>query len=451
MAYYWGIRRLTAKHRNHVAKRVLALRTALRKQVTETVNDGDLKIATWNLMHFGGTGGYHRSSESLQYIAEIIDHFDLVSIQEVKPDLKQFKILLKDYLGDDWDYIVSDTTQGTAGNDERMAVLYRKGRVQFSRVAGEIVLPPIKGPEGVTHPRQFARTPYFLGFRAGWFKFKLCSVHIHYGAKGGKDKHIRIEEIKQLAMQLTERSDRERAQEIKEARLRHWDETPSAANYVLLGDFNIHTSKDDASKDKPLTSLRALTENGFEVPKNIRKMSTNTGKDEEPFDQIALRLNDKRFEQGAGGVFDYRRLIYRSEDSEFYRTLRTKGKKWPAGLEKLKAQEDKLKAKAKKLPAEAKKMTEQAKQLTEQANQLTEAAAKKKMSGKATKLTKKAKELTEQLKKKDFLESYVADGINDYFLQYYRKNQISDHLLLWTSFKIDYANAYLAQLASDNS
>ena len=142
MAFYWRIRGLTDEHRVHVADRLLALRNALREQVTEKKDVGELKIATWNLMHFGGSGGYKRSTESLQYIAEIIDHFDLVSIQEVKSDLKQLKRLLKEFLGEGWDYIASDVTVGDAGNDERMAVLFRKGRVQFSRVAGEKGRPP---------------------------------------------------------------------------------------------------------------------------------------------------------------------------------------------------------------------------------------------------------------------------------------------------------------------
>ncbi len=383
MAYYWRIRRFKPEHRKHVAKRVLSLRSALREQVTDKKNVGELKIASWNLMHFGGAGGYKRSPESLQYIAEIIDHFDLVSIQEVKRDLKQLKSLLKDYLGDDWDYIVSDTTEGDAGNDERMAVLYRKDRVRFNRVAGEIVLPPAEsvtaaaGTEGdakVGDHRQFARTPYYLGFQAGWFKFKLCSVHIHYGAKGGKHKKIRAAEISQLAQLLTRRSDDERKREVTFAKSKKWDTTPSAANYVLLGDFNIHNTKDDLS-------FKALVDNGFEVPEDIKRLSTNTGKDEEPFDQIALRLHDARFQQGAGGVFDYRRYVYRPQDSEFY---------WKTvGVEKLK----------------------------------------------------------ERAKKKN---NDAAD-IKKYFTQYYRKNQISDHLLLWTSFKIDYANDYLKELSVDGS
>jgi endonuclease/exonuclease/phosphatase family metal-dependent hydrolase len=381
MAYYWKLRRLKPEHRRHVADRLLALRNALREQVTENRKSGELRIATWNLMHFGGSGSYKRTTESLLYIAEIIDHFDLVSIQEVKRDLTQLKDLVSNHLGNEWDYIVSDTTEGDAGNDERMAVLYRKGRVLFSRMAGEIVLPAdqsvsggavLEDDSGLLEHRQFARSPYYLGFQAGWFKFKLCSVHIHYGKKSGEHREIRIAEIARLAQLLKKRSDDERKAEVKFAKSKKWDTTPSTANYILLGDFNIHDTRHDRA-------MKALTDNGFEIPDEIEGMSTNTGKEEEPFDQIALRLNDARFRQGTGGVFDYRRLVYRRQDSEFY---------WKTvGVPKLKERENK---------------------------------------------------------------GEDAEGIENYFCDYYRKHQISDHLLLWTSFEIDYADDYLEELSADD-
>ncbi len=436
MAYYWKIRGLTPKHRRHVAERLLALRAGLREQVTEKKDVGELKIATWNLMHFGGGRGYKRSTESLLYIAEIIDHFDLVAIQEVKRDLKQLEALLKTYLGQEWDYVVSDATEGSAGNDERMAVLYRKERVLFSREAGEIVLPPVKGQSGVVNPRQLARSPFYLGFQAGWFKFKLCSVHIHYGAKSGKDRKLRIEEIQSLAQQLRTRSDDERKREIKYFKKKKYDTTPSAANYVLLGDFNIHEN----SPAKP-----ALTDNGFDVPDDIEKVYTNTGATREPFDQIAVRIKDKRFKQGAGGVLDYREFIYRDGpsdpgvilDSDFYRTLSK------THVEKLKEHEEKLTNQpASKRESAAKKRAKAKTQPTAKAKKLIEQAAK---------LESDAKALEMKLKDKTFLEKYLSDGMNKYFTNYYRKNQISDHLLLWTSFKIDYANNYLEKLVKDAS
>ncbi len=437
MAYYWKLRRLNAKHRKHVANRLLALRAGLREQVLEKKGVGELRIATWNLMHFGGSGGYKRSTESLQYIAEIIDHFDLVSIQEVKRDLSQLKVLLKDYLGSEWDYVVSDVTEGSAGNDERMAVLYHKERVVFSREAGEIVLPPVKGDDGeIINLRQLARSPFYLGFQAGWFKFKLCSVHIHYGAKSGVDRQLRVDEISALAQQLKKRSNDERKREVKYLKQKKYDTTPSAANYVLLGDFNIHEGS---------PSKVALTGNGFDVPDDIEKVYTNMGAQREPFDQIAVRIKDQRFKQGAGGVFDYRDFIYRDGpdeegailDSDFYRTLSK------SHVEKLKDREQKLlEQPTSKRNAAAKKR--------EKATTATQAKAQK-LIAQADKLETDAAELEAQMADQEFLETYLSEGVNEYFKRYYRKNQISDHLLLWTSFKIDYATHYLEKLVEGGS
>ena len=382
MANYWPIRRLkTPEHRRHVAERLLDLREVLRKEVTEKPGAGEFKVATWNLMHFGGKGSYRRQSESLLYIAQIIDHFDLVAIQEVKEDLDQLDDLVETYLGGSWDYIVSDTTEGDAGNDERMAVLYKKSCVEFDRLAGEIVLPAelaIANAAGLAEDsefkdhRQLARTPYYLAFQAQWFKFKLCSVHIHYGDRSGRDREIRAAEIARLARLLTDRSDKERKREIAYLKALKWDTTPSTANYILLGDFNIHSGRNDIAK-------RALVENGFSVPHDIAALSTNTGREGHPFDQIAFRLNDDRFTQGAGGVFDFRPVVYRREDTEFYwKTLGIKS-----------------------------------------------------------------------LVKRGNKPGNAAEDISDYLTTYYCRQQMSDHLLLWTSFRIDYAEDYLKTFLDD--
>jgi hypothetical protein len=46
-----------------------------------------------------------------------------------------------DILGREWDYIVTDTTEGRGGNRERMAFVYNREKVWFRKIAGEVVLP----------------------------------------------------------------------------------------------------------------------------------------------------------------------------------------------------------------------------------------------------------------------------------------------------------------------
>ena len=106
-------------HRAFVAERLKALKTQLDEDIQSRVGEGSLRLATWNIMHFSDGGAYDRTTESLLYIAEIIDHFDLVAIQEVNHDLKKFELLMQRYLGGDWDYILTDAS----GNRERLAKL----------------------------------------------------------------------------------------------------------------------------------------------------------------------------------------------------------------------------------------------------------------------------------------------------------------------------------------
>jgi len=55
----------------------------------------------------------------------------------VKQDLWPLKRLVK-LLGPNWDYFVTDITEGGPGNRERQAFLYNKTKVFFRNLVGEI-------------------------------------------------------------------------------------------------------------------------------------------------------------------------------------------------------------------------------------------------------------------------------------------------------------------------
>ena len=65
-----------------IADRLLRLRALLNGQITARRQPNSLIIGSWNIRHFDG--GRPRLDESFHYIAEIIDHFDICAIQEVK-------------------------------------------------------------------------------------------------------------------------------------------------------------------------------------------------------------------------------------------------------------------------------------------------------------------------------------------------------------------------------
>jgi hypothetical protein len=195
-------------------------------------------------------------------------------------------------LGHDWTYLVTDTTEGSGGNEERIAFVFDRRRVRFTSVVGEVVLPKssIGASAGGGEGLQFARTPFVVSFQAGWFKFNLCAVHIFFGADSGARLQRRIEEIREVAQFFSKRQDRE------------------LEDYILLGDFNIVSPEH--------RTMEALEGEGFVIPENLKRERTNLRGDKH-YDQIALKVQEKRLEIGASGVFAYARSVFRDLDDDF--------------------------------------------------------------------------------------------------------------------------------------
>ena len=291
MPSYTRIKRISdIKEKDRVVEKLLALRAQLDRDIPGKTATETLLLATWNIREFGD----NRRSESLYYIAEIISRFDLVAVQEVSSNSAVLDNLLS-ILGHNWDYIVTDSTEGTAGGGERMAFIYDKCKVFFRRLAGELVLPKTKllGESKL----QFARTPYTVSFQAGWFKFILTTVHILYGTSKKEDPQ-RVEEISAVAKFIKDRAKKE-------------DE-----NYILLGDFNIFNTGD--------ATMKAMEKQSFYIPEDIRKHPTDLGKSKH-YDQIAFKLKldtnmivfseDKQH----AGAFDFSETVYTPQDLDVYR------------------------------------------------------------------------------------------------------------------------------------
>ncbi len=290
-------------------------------------NDGKLLLATWNIRDFDSNkfGFGPRLEESFFYIAEIIANFDLVALQEINADLEPLEKLMG-ILGREWDYIVTDVTEGSGGNQERMAYVFNIEKVWFRKMAGEIVLPDgqmivsrkkVKTPkdtEAAALPtnteaavaedtyeevkQQFARTPFVVAFQSGWFKFNLCTVHIYYGKDSGEHLKRRIAEIEKLVEFFRKRQDTENAG-IADVRM--------MTNYILLGDFNVVSPEHK--------TMQALKSEGFTVPdpidgKKVRKLGDHF------YDQIAVRAPDPRFKVTGGGILDMYKTIFRDTEED---------------------------------------------------------------------------------------------------------------------------------------
>jgi endonuclease/exonuclease/phosphatase family metal-dependent hydrolase len=136
--------------KQRAALKIKALRAALKAhfdaakspQGVQLPSDASryVRIATWNLREFDAASYGKRSKEAKAYIAEIISHFDLIALQEIRRDLGPLNDVMN-LLGPYWDYLTTDVTEGSSGNKERMAFLFNRDKVLFRHIAGELTLP----------------------------------------------------------------------------------------------------------------------------------------------------------------------------------------------------------------------------------------------------------------------------------------------------------------------
>ncbi|HMB68040.1 MAG TPA: endonuclease [bacterium] len=99
------------------------------------------RMATWNLREFAPYNKFgERLDDAYYFIAEILSHFDLVALQEVRGDMGAMRKLCK-LLGPTWSHIATDVTEGSPGNGERIVFLFNRSKVWFRDIAGELTLP----------------------------------------------------------------------------------------------------------------------------------------------------------------------------------------------------------------------------------------------------------------------------------------------------------------------
>jgi len=298
MPFYQKINAASAEGKRTL-KRLLELRKKLKAEVPEKHLETNLLLATWNIREFGTTKYGGRTTEALYYIAEIISKFDIVAVQEVRKDLSTLEKLMS-ILGANWEFMFTDVTEGSQGNEERLTFIFDTRKVKFGGLAGEMVLKPLQKKDPVTGQtiyepsNQLSRTPYICGFKAGWTNFVLTTVHILYGTSAANDPG-RIKEIESLATAMTAKAESKS----------EWSQ-----NMILLGDFNIFSPKD--------STLKAITNAGFVIPKSLQSLPSNALKNKF-YDQIAFKVRPDRFEtSGKAGVFDYYDTVFKVSDEKEY-------------------------------------------------------------------------------------------------------------------------------------
>ena len=394
MPYYKPIRNIEPKKtRLRTLSSLNRLRAQLDKELPLKTRNKTLILGTWNIRNFDDNRfmNGNRTTEDLLYIAEIISRFDVLAVQEICDNTSPLEKLMY-FLGKDYDYIITDVTEGRGGNDERLGFIFDRSKVAFNGIAGELVLPNNMLIIDEGKQLQFARTPFMCSFQSGWFKFLFSTVHIYFGKPSGAKYKRRVKEIGKVAKFLADRAKNDNK------------------NHILVGDFNI------VKPGSP--GFNALQRHGFEVYQN--KLGSN--KDQSKFyDQISFRIrkNELRFadSENSKGVFQIFDSIYREEDFESYGSDLNKTIK-----EKIKRLEDNIKEMTEKLLLTSSQKTK---------TRLTKLIMKKK------------KDITIW---KGHLQS--KKQLKNYYLKEWRTFHGSDHLPLWVELEIDFSDDYLDYLGT---
>ena len=279
-----------------VAQEIELLNTSLNQIPAKS--EDNLLIATWNIRSFGDITSKwvagpkdspQRDLQALLCIVNIIRRFDIIAVQEVKGNIKCLRETMN-YLGDKWSFLMTDVTKGDAGNSERLAFIFNNERVKLSGLACEIVVPDeqLRNNIGIDAlERQFARTPYGVGFKVKDKTFVLLTLHVLYG----DNYQARIPELKAIAEWMYDWA----------KQLNRWGQS-----LIILGDFNIEREGDEA--------YEAFISKNLYIPKDISSLPSTIFKEVKHYDQIGWFKNTKSksqisLEYKKGGIFDFRNKV----------------------------------------------------------------------------------------------------------------------------------------------
>ncbi len=267
-----------------IDKEIEHLKTHKTKRGVPDKLDTALLVGSWNIANLGLQ---KRWQQHARLIAEVLEWFDIIAIQEVNVSLEGLRQIEAE-LPSHYDLIFSDK----AGNNERFAFAYDSRKIKQMELVGEVAIPPkdhrhIKLP-GITRKfTGFDRNPYLVSFQWKNSLLILINVHSFFGSESKFDMERRALETYAISRyaDLTGRS--------KHA---------FSKNIIALGDFNLpKVEKGDLIYD-------ALLKRGLELPNHSSKIYSNIN-DDKMYDQIAFLPSIKK-KIMANGIFDFDGAIF---------------------------------------------------------------------------------------------------------------------------------------------
>lgn len=166
-----------------------------------------------------------------------------------------------------WRVIFTDV----AGNNERMAYLYRWRKLELLEKVGEVAIPPashryIRLPRIEQKFRGFDRNPFIVTFQTGDTTFLFLNVHLYFGSESTISENRRALETYAVG---------------RWADLRGKSPYAFTREIVAMGDFNM------PKKEPGDPIYDALTKRGLVLPQHSSDMGSNLAGDSH-YDQIAF-------------------------------------------------------------------------------------------------------------------------------------------------------------------
>lgn len=251
--------------------------------IPDKTND-KLLLGSWNIANLGLQ---QRTRDHYVLIAEVLDWFDIIAVQEVNDNLAGLKAIESE-LPSKYNLIYSDK----GGNNERSAFIYDSTIINQLELVAEISIPPkdhkdIKLP-GVTRKfTGFDRTPYLCSFQWQNETFVLITVHSFSGGTSTHDLERRALEAYAIG---------------RWADLRNSSKNAFSKNIIALGDFNI------PMVEKGDVVYEALIKRGLKLPEHSTKIYSNISNDK-MYDQMAF-LPSIKSKIVKHGVFDFDEVIF---------------------------------------------------------------------------------------------------------------------------------------------
>ncbi|MEO9892996.1 endonuclease/exonuclease/phosphatase family protein [Aurantibacter sp.] len=271
-------------HPFNVATEIEHLRNhKITRNIPDKSND-KLLIGSWNIANLGLQ---IRMEDHYEILAEILNWFDVIAIQEVNDNLVGLRAI-ESFMPSNYNLVFSDK----GGNNERSAFIYDSSLINQLELVGEISVPPKDHAyiklKGVTSKfTGFDRNPYLCSFQWKNETFILITIHSFSGGKSKVDLERRALEAYAVG---------------RYADLRNGSKNAFSKNIIALGDFNIPMI------EKGDVVYEALIKRGLKLPEHSTRVYSNISNDS-MYDQIAF-LPSIKSKIVTHGVFDFDDAIF---------------------------------------------------------------------------------------------------------------------------------------------